>query len=290
MEERTLWVWIDGALRAPGEARIGVLDRGFLYGDTVYETLRTYQGRVFAEEDHLARLENSAAALGIDLPGGGREALRRVTAALVEAGPSGGEVGVRLTLSRGEGPLGLDATHCRHPRLVGYAWTVPPGRHPSVATGVDGIISSVRRNPPCALDPRIKSGNFLNNILAYREAQARGAFEAILLSTDGTVAEATTSNVFWVRGGEVRTPAPNGILHGITRAHVLVLLAEHRIPCREGGFSPADLLGAEEAFLTSTLKGVLPLKTLDGKQVGSAVPGPITSRLLALFDAHVGIG
>ncbi|MFQ5654283.1 MAG: aminotransferase class IV [Planctomycetota bacterium] len=277
------WVWMDGSVEAAAEARVGVLDHGFLYGDSVYETLRTHGGRLFALEDHLTRLEASAAAIGLELPWE-RESLRQVLEEVRRAAPQGSEAGIRLVVTRGEGPLGLDPGLCPRPRLVVFGWPIPPGRHPHAAEGVDIVITSIRRNPPGALDPHIKSGNSLNNILAYREVRDRGAFEGVLLTLDGAVAECTTSNIFWVHGGEVRTPPDEGILLGVTRAVVLGILSREGIPLRIGSFPAEDLRGAGEAFITSSLKGILAVRSIDGEVLRGACPGERTRRIADLYE------
>ncbi|MEM7167216.1 MAG: aminotransferase class IV [Planctomycetota bacterium] len=281
-ERRNVWIWCDGAIRPRDEAKVDVFDRGLLYGDSIYETLRTYNGRFFELDAHLERLEGSAAAIGLQLPWG-RSGISAVLDELVAARPAGHEAGVRLTITRGSGPLGLDPSHCTEPRLIGYGWPIEPGRHPLAASGIDIVVTAVRRNPPNALDPSIKSGNFLNNILAYQEARQRGAFEGVLLTVDGAVAECTTSNLFWVHDGELHTAPDEGILLGVTRAKILELAAAAEIPHALGSYPPQDLLGASEAFLTSTLKGVLPVRRVDERPL-SACPGPITQRLQSLYD------
>ena len=214
------WVWIDGAIHAPGDARIGVFDHGFLYGDSIYETFRSYDGRIFGVDVHLERLSSSAAALRLTLPWGPAE-LKQILTDMVAEAPDAKDAGLRLVVTRGAGPLGLDPALCQRPRLVIFGWPLDPGPHPRSTQGVDVVVTSVRRNPPAALDPHIKSGNFLNNILAFQEAHERGAFEGILLSIEGAVTEGTTSNVFWMRDGEV--PKPQHAAHPRTVARIDVV-------------------------------------------------------------------
>ncbi len=283
MQLGALWVWIDGHVISADQARVGVLDHGFLYGDSIYETLRSYDGQLFRSDDHLERLEASAEAIGLSTPWT-RVDWRAILEDVSARGPTDHDVGLRLMITRGEGPLGLDTSRCPAPRLLVFGWPIPRGNHPLVTEGVDVIVSTVRRNPPSALDPRIKSGNFLNNILAYREVMAAGAYEGILCTVDGAVAEGTTSNIFWVRGGEVCTSEDRGILLGVTRRTVLEILTEEKINERRGAFPPEDLQKADEAFLTSTLKGILPIRKIAGKVL--PVPGPVTVRITAAYDAR----
>src|SRR3954467_4670061 len=213
-------VHIDGAVRSPEDAKVSVLDRGFLYGDSVYETIGTMYGRLFAARQHLDRLERSARRIGMRVP-----PRAEVEAAIAETVAAAGnaETRVRVMLTRGVGKLDLDPASCEDCRLRVIA--VPLGAPPAeiFERGVAVAIVSVTRNSPRAIDPAVKSGNYLNNVLALGEARRRsGASEAILCGADGSVAEGASSNVFVVVGGEVRTPPPDaGILDGITRAKVL---------------------------------------------------------------------
>lgn len=285
-ERKNVWIWYEGKVRPREEAKIDVFDRGLLYGDSIYETLRTYDGKFFELDAHLQRLEASAAAIALTLPWG-RSGLREVLDELAAARPDGMEAGVRLTITRGSGPLGLDPTECTEPRLIGYGWGVAPGPHALADDGIDIVVTSVRRNPPNALDPSIKSGNFLNNILAFQEARARGAFEGVLLTVDGAIAECTTSNLFWVTDDQLRTSPDEGILLGVTRAKVLELARKAGLAPALGAYPPEDLLRASEAFITSTLKGVLPVRQVDGTMLGETTPGPVTRRLQQLYDELV---
>lgn len=282
-----LWVWLDGRVTSAADAKIGVLDHGFLYGDSIYETLRTHDGRLFRLAAHLQRLEASAAGIGLVLPWS-RAELTEILGTMTARAPAGRDVGLRLIVTRGEGAIGLDPALCPHPRLIVLAWPIVRGDHPLAAGGAEIIVAKIRRNPPSALDPQIKSGNFLNNILAYREVVAVGAFEGILLTVEGAVAEGTTSNIFWASKGEVRTAEDRGILLGVTRSTVLEILAAERIPSRLGAFPPEDLRGADEVFLTSTLKGILPVKRVDDARF--PVPGALTARIARAYRARIAQG
>lgn len=267
------------------EARISVLDRGFLYGDSVYETAATVNGRLFALPEHLDRLERSANRIGLALPDRGR-----IEAAVWETLEAAGNVEsrVRVIVTRGAGGIDLDPASAGPPELVVI---VGPRNGPTpemYEKGVGVQIVSVTRNHPAAIDPAVKSGNYLNNVLALGEARRRsGAHEAILCAAGGGVAEGASSNVFAVVGGEVRTPGlAIGILDGITRSKVLGLCRSAGIPAREVDFlAPDELRGADEVFLTSAVRAVLPVTRVDEKIVGGGQPGPITRRLMALYRA-----
>jgi len=276
-------VYIDGAVRLPEEAKVSVLDRGFLYGDSVYDTIGTMYGRLFAARDHLVRLERSARRIGLRVP-----PRAEIEAAIAETVAAAGnpETRVRVILTRGVGKLDLDPASCDDCRLVVIAFPLGAPTPEMFEKGVAVAIVSITRNSPAAIDPMVKSGNYLNNVLALGEARRKnGAYEAILCAGDGSIAEGSTSNVFAVVGGEVWTPQPDvGILDGITRAKVLELARGAGIKLIERRIQPDEMRAADEAFLTSATRGVLAITTIDGRPVGAGVPGPVTRRLMALYD------
>jgi branched-chain amino acid aminotransferase len=276
-------VYIDGAVCPAEEAKVSVLDRGFLYGDSVYETIGTMYGRLFAAREHLDRLERSARRIGLRVPP--RAEIEAAIAATIAAAGNP-ETRVRVMLTRGVGKLDLDPASCDDCRLVVIAFPLGPPTPEMFEKGVAVAIVSVTRNSPQAIDPAVKSGNYLNNVLALGEARRRlGAYEAILCAGDGSVAEGASSNVFAVVRGQLWTPQPEvGILDGITRAKVLELARGDGIAVLERRIEPDELRGADEAFLTSATRGVLPIATIDGRPVGAGVPGPVTRRLMALYD------
>ncbi len=277
-------VWIDGRIVGQEEARISVTDHGLLYGDGVFEGMRAYSGRMFRLEDHLRRLELSARAIGLDLPG--RDRLREVVLATVAA-TGAADAYVRLVATRGEGPLGLDPTTCRGTRIFCIADSVELFSVEKTAGGIALVTVSLRRPAPDALDPRVKSLNYLNNVLAKLEARRRGADDAILLNGRGDVAEASAANVFVVRNGRLMTPpATDGALEGITRATVLDLAPTLGIEAGERTLGRIDLLGADEVFLTGSGARIVPVRSLDSQPIGESVPGPITARLRDAFLAH----
>jgi branched-chain amino acid aminotransferase len=275
-------VYIDGAVRLPEEAKVSVFDRGFLYGDSVYETIGTAHGRLFAAQDHLVRLERSATRIGLAVPP--RAEIERAIA-LTMAAAGNAESRVRVMLTRGEGKLDLDPAAAPDTRLVVIVFPLGAPTPEMLDKGVAVAIVSVARNNPRAIDPAVKSGNYLNNVLALGEARRRSkAYEAILCGADGSVAEGASSNVFAVVGGEVRTPPPDvGILDGITRSKVIELCHANDIRFAERRLSPEELRAADEAFITSATRGVLPVTTIDERPVGAGVPGPVTRRLMALY-------
>jgi branched-chain amino acid aminotransferase len=283
-------VWIDGEITDGAEARVPVTDHGLLYGDGIFEGIRVYGGRVFRLDAHMARFETAARAIALELPGG-IAAVREVVLETVRATGSD-EAYVRLIATRGEGALGVDPTTCPRPRLICLVDRVriyPPEK---LLAGIDLVTSSLRRPPADVLDPRIKSLNYLNNVLAKLEARQRGADEALMLNAQGMVAEASVANVFVVRDGVLLTPpATDGALEGITRATVLEIAATLGLPAREQTLGRFDFFAADEAFLTGSGAGIVPVRSLDGRDVGCGAPGPVYAKIRAAFaDATAELG
>jgi len=275
-------VHIGGRICPPDEAKVSVFDRGFLYGDSVYETVSTMYGRLFALSEHLGRLERSATRIGLRPPA--RPTIERAIAETVQAAANP-ESRVRVMLTRGVGKLDLDPASADDPQLIVVVTPFQPLPAALYQAGASAAIVSVVRDDPRAIDPAIKSGNYLNNVLALGEARRQGAHEALLCAADGTVAEGASSNVFMVKDGQVRTPGLDvGILEGITRAQVLALARGNGIPTLETRLRPAELRGADEAFITSATRGVLPVTRIDGAVLGDGRPGPVTRRLMQLLD------
>jgi branched-chain amino acid aminotransferase len=279
-------VWIDGAVVEGSKARVPVTDHGFLYGDGVFEGIRVYGRRIFRFDDHLSRLAISARCLGLTIPGG-VEAVRRIVIDTARA-HAGEDAYLRLIVSRGEGPLGLDPTTCTNPRIVCIADQVTLYPEEKIRSGIALVTSSLRRPAPDVLDPRVKSLNYLNNVLAKQEARRQGADEALLLNAAGHVVEASVANVFAVRGGRLLTPpASDGALEGLTRATVLELAREQRIPAEQRTLGRFDLLAAEEVFLTGSGARIVAVGSLDGHGIGKGGAGPITRRLCQAFEQYV---
>lgn len=293
---------LDGALVPPAEAKVSVLDRGFLYGDSVYEVIRTYGGAPFEIGAHLARLAHSAERIGLaprwDGPRTALELARTLAAARAlgpaptppDAAPwNAGEWYVRVVMTRGAGEIGLDPALAVDPRaiLVVQPLAGPPAR--DYAQGVAAAIVGVRRASPAAVDPSAKTGAHLPHVLAIREARAAGAHEALLLDDGGFVTEGSSSNVFAVSGGRLRTPPlAAGILEGVTRGLVLRLAREEGVPVEEVPLRPEDLEAADEVFITSTMREILPVVRLGGRAVGAGRPGPVTERLHRAFRRLAG--
>lgn len=271
-------VYVDGVISPPEEARVSIFDRGFLFGDSVFETLGTVRGRLFAWPEHLARLRSSAARIGLDLP-----ADEVISAAVEETLAAAGneDSRVRVMVTRGSGPLDLDPGTSPRPSL--FVIVQPLGNHPPEGVSV-GVVGLER-----AIDPRVKSGNYLASVLAVGEARRRfgpTTHEAIFSRADGTVTEGASSNIFVVKGGEVRTPPLEaGILSGITRALVLEICGRYEIAVHETPLRLRDLRDADEMFITSATRGVLPVVALDGAVVAGGQAGPITRRLGTLYAA-----
>jgi branched-chain amino acid aminotransferase len=280
-------VWIDGRIVEGAEARVSVLDHGFLYGDGVFEGMRVYSRRWFRAEKHLDRLEIGARCLGLALPGG-RDAIRALTLATARAhvqASGEGDAYIRLVVSRGVGELGVDPTNCAAPFVACIVDKIRLFSDEKLRAGISLVTSSRRAPPPDVRDPRVKSLNYLNNALAKQEARRQGADDALLLNAAGAVAEATVANVFAARGGRLLTPpASDGGLEGITRASVLEIAAQLGVPAEERTLGRYDLLAADEVFLTGSGAKIVPVASLDGARIGRGEAGPLTQKLMAAFD------
>lgn len=291
---------VDGTLFPPAEAKVSVFDRGFLYGDSVYEVIRTYAGRPFELEAHLARLRHSAERIGLEPKWSeGRAAVeiaRTLQAARGEdpsdpdAAPwNVGERYVRIVMTRGAGEIGLDPALAVDPVALVIAQPLrgPPAR--AYAEGVKAAVVGVRRASPQAVDPSAKTGAHLSHVLAVKEARSAGAHEALLLDDRGFVTEGSSSNVFAVSAGRVRTPPlAAGILEGVTRGVVLRLAREAGIQAEEVPLRPEDLEAADEVFITSTLREIVPVTRLGELDVGAGRPGDVTGRLHRAFRELAG--
>lgn len=271
-------VSIDGTVVDSAEARVSVFDRGFLYGDSVFEVYRTYGGVPFAEAEHLERLDRSAALLMIPMPVSLETLSSEVRSTLDAAGE--GEWYIRVVITRGTGPLTYDLSTASAPLRVVIAApvSVPPREHYERGVAVAVLEASRPTDDPRASGA--KASNYLANLLAVHEAKQKGAQEALLLGRGGQILEGASSNIFIVKDGKVRTPeAQTGILVGITRATIFAAAAEEGIEVEEAEVRPEDLYGADEAFLTSSIREVMPVVAADGRTIGSGTPGPVTKRL-----------
>ena len=273
--------WLDGKLLPLDQARLPVLDHGLLYGDGVFEGIRFYAGVPFLLGEHLRRLRDSARAIALDLPWDDDD-LARITISVVDA--FDGEDGyIRVVVTRGDGPLGIDPVPCTTPRLIVIASHLEMVDPATRAEGARLIIAATRRPPPDGLDPRIKSLNYLNHILARIEAGRAGADEAVLLNAQGCVAEGTADNLFIVRDGRLLTPPViDGALPGITRSLILRLAGEIGIEACEQSLAPYDLHIADECFLTGTGAELIPVREIDGRSMKHC-PGPVFQRCSLAF-------
>lgn len=279
-------VSIDGRVGSPEDVTLKVTDNGFVFGDSAYETLRTYGGRPFELDRHLRRLRRSIALLGFELQTSDDEIKARIDACLSFA--RNDESYLRVIVSRGVGDMSYRFERIPEPTVAMYVKPLELTNEALYEKGASAVIVSIRRNPVEALNPAIKASNLLNNALATREAYAKGAFEAILLNTRGEVAEGAGSNVFIVKGGRLLTPPLScGLLAGITRELVLEIAAATGVPSEERVLSAEDLKTADELFITSTLKELAPMVTLDGAPIGSGAPGPVTKALLKAYRARI---
>jgi len=264
------------------KARISVFDHGLLYGDGVFEGIRAYNGRIFRCRAHVDRLYESARAIALDIPMTRDEMAAKLREALEVNGLT--DAYIRLVVTRGVGDLGLDPNKCARPSIIIIADSItlyPPELY---SRGLDVVTVSTLRNHPNALSPRIKSLNYLNNILAKIEGLQAGVSEAIMLNQEGYVAECTGDNIFIVRQGALLTPGLHtGMLDGITRGVVIELARKAGIEVRETILTRFDLFVADECFLTGTAAEIIPVVRIDGRSIGDGKPGPITGRLLGMF-------
>jgi branched-chain amino acid aminotransferase len=284
-----MWIYLNDRFVKEDEAVVSVFDHGFLYGDGVYETIRSYGSRIFMRDQHLARLRRSADAIGmtIPIPEHRWPSLLHEAMTRNDVGHEHADAYLRITISRGAGDIGLDPALCPTPTVVIMTKPLHPPPPEHYRIGVNLIVARTRRNLPSALSPQIKATNFLNNILAKREAIAAGAFDSILLNWESHLTECTISNLFFVRAGRLCTPALTcGLLDGITRDIVLSLAREAQIPVDEGHFGIEAIHKADECFLTNTSMEVMPVTMVDGHPVGNGTAGSLTLQLHRLFIAN----
>jgi branched-chain amino acid aminotransferase len=277
--------WLDGHIQPVSEARIPVLDHGLLYGDGVFEGVRFYHGKAFMLPEHLQRLFDSARAIGLDYPWE-EKGLARIVEQVIAAFPLNNGY-LRILITRGEGALGIDPRSCSTPRLLIIADRLQMIADPIRRQGADLIIATTRRLPPDGLDPRIKSLNYLNHILARMEANHAGAHEAILLNARGQVTEGTADNLFIVKNAVLLTPPViDGALEGITRQLILDLAGREGLENCEQTLTPYDLHTAEECFLTGTGAELIPVRSIDGRKM-TACPGALYKQLAESFRQYI---
>ena len=274
---------VNGRISSERDAAISVFDHGFLYGEGIYETLRTYNGRPFLYDRHLRRLRRSAEMIVLDLPFSNDDLAARIRQTTAAAGFDG-EAYIRVLVTRGIGELTYDPRATPSPSVVVIVkpHVDPPAE--AFEKGVKVCLSPIMRNHPQSVNPMIKSNNLLNNALAMQEALRRGGTEAIMRNYRGELTECTQSNLFVVKNGVAQTPPLEaGLLPGITREFIFEVGADVGVQVRDQVLRDEDVFGADECFLTSTTKEIVPITQVDDRKVGSGVPGPITKRLLEGF-------
>ena len=275
-------VWLNGKLVDREDAKISVFDHGLLYGDGVFEGIRSYSGRVFRLKEHIRRLFDSAKGIRLAIPMTADELAKAIADTLQANGLK--DAYIRVVVTRGVGTLGLDPNRCQSPTVFIITDKIelyPPELYEN---GLEIITAATMRNHPNAVNPRLKSLNYLNNILAKIEAIDAGTLEAVMLNHQGFVAECTGDNLFIVRDGVLFTPPiAAGILEGITRDEILAIAEDFGIKVREENLTRHDLYVADECFLTGTAAEVVPVVRIDKRTIGDGHPGPVTKRLLEEF-------
>ena len=282
----SLKVYIGGKLYDKADAKVSVYDHGFLYSDGVFEGIRVYEGKVFRLAEHVERLYDSARSIRLEIPMTREQMAHAVNDTVTANTKRNGYI--RLLVTRGAGYLGLDPRKATNPQIIIIVDDItlyPPELYEN---GMEIVTVSTIRNHPNALNPRIKSLNYLNNILAQIEAVQAGCFEALMLNHKGEVAECTGDNIFIVKRGVLKTPPPDaGILEGVTRGAVLELARAAKIPVQENALTRHDVYTANECFLTGTAAEVVPVVKCDGRAIGTGRPGPITRQLRERFHQLV---
>ena len=282
----SLKIWLDGKLLDKENAKISVYDHGLLYGDGVFEGIRIYNGKIFEADAHMDRLYKSAKAIRLTIP----LVPAQFKAAIEQTFKANNftDCYVRAVVTRGTGYLGLNPNKCPTPSVFIIADTIELYPREMYENGMAVITASVIRNHPNALSPRIKSLNYLNNILAKIEAVDAGVPEALMLNHEGNICECTADNVFIVRDGQVQTPGTaDGILEGVTRKVMMDLCHRNNVPCIEKTLQRHDVYIADECFLTGTGAEVVPVTKIDGRVIADGKPGPITRKLIDAFRRYI---
>jgi len=279
-------IYLDGKFVDEADAKISVFDHGLLYGDGVFEGIRLYGGNVFRLDEHLERFEYSAKAIMLQLPLD-RAAMAETVCETCRQNKLT-DAYIRLVATRGPGDLGLAPWLCPKPSLFVIASKIALYPKEHYDNGLAIVTVPTRRVNPAALPSTVKSLNYLNNILGKIEAKQFGALEAIMLNDQGYIAECTADNIFVIHKGEILTPAASqGALKGVTRGTIVDIAKELGLPCREADLTRYDAWCADECFLTGTGAEVVPVVKLDGREIGTGKPGPITQKILAAFRRRV---
>lgn len=281
-QARETRIYIDGEFYSEANAKISVFDHGLLYGDGIFEGIRFYHGRVFRLEQHLDRLWDSARSICLEIPMTKEAMSEAVLETIRQNHLRDGYI--RLIVTRGVGNLGLNPADCRRPSVIIIAARIALYSHDVHRKGLGIVTCATRRCSPAALNPAVKSLNYLNNVMARIEANLAGADEALMLNDAGNIAECTADNVFVVRHGQMFTPPISaGALPGITRSVVFEIGAELGIKVLETNLTRHDIFVADECFLTGTAAEIIPVVKADGRIIGSGKPGSITARIIARF-------
>ncbi|MCL2347892.1 MAG: branched-chain-amino-acid transaminase [Planctomycetaceae bacterium] len=275
-------IYINGEYFDKENAKISVFDHGFLYGNGVFEGLRAYNGKVFKLEEHIERLWDSAGSIALEIPITRKEMVDAINQTLKLNDIKEGYV--RLIVTRGGGTLGLNPFECTNPQVIIIAAQLALYPKDLYEVGLDIVTASTMRMPPAALDPRIKSLNYLNSIMAKVEGLRAGCEEALLLNHKGEVAECTGDNIFILRNDELMTPPTDAsILEGVTRNVVIAIAKKLGIVVKEIALTRHDIYVAQECFLTGTAAELIPVVSIDSRKIGTGKPGPVTKKLLEAF-------
>ena len=282
----TIRINVDGQLGSERDRLLSPLDQGFLFGASVYETVRTYDGVPFLVERHLKRLRESALALGIDIVESDETLTRRVYETLEDSGNA--ESSIRIVVSAGVGAIDYRQGSTKKPTIVVVVRPLPPFPESLYKDGATASFVSIMRAGRGNLSPRIKSSNLLNNLMALRQAHEQGAYEALILNPKGEVCEGSMSNVFVVTDATIATPPISaGILEGITRELVVSIAREGGFELEERMLLPDELLGADEVFITASSRQVVPIVKVDEQPIADGRPGPVTQKLISLYHEKV---
>ena len=275
---------VNGRITGERDAVVSVFDHGFLYGEGIYETMRTYHGRVFLYQRHMRRLRNSARMINLGVPFTDADLASRIRDTMSASSLNGGEAYIRVLVTRGVGELTYDPRATPTPSVIIIVKLQVDPAPEVYERGARVVIVDVVRNHPDAVNPMIKSNNLLNSALAAQQAIRRGGFEGIMRNYRGELSECTTSNLFVVKGGIALTPPlESGLLPGITREFLFDVGNEVGVDVREQVLRDEDLFSADEAFLTSTTREAVPIVAVDDRTIGNGRPGPVTKKLLEGF-------